>query len=54
MLTSTLKELEQKKLIHREQFNEIPPRVEYSISESGKDLLPIFYEISKCGQKHMS
>ena len=29
-------------IVHREQFNEIPPHVEYSFTEKGKDLYPIF------------
>ena len=45
MLTNALKELEADGLVHREQYNEIPPRVEYSLTEKGKDLLPVFYAI---------
>jgi len=37
-LTDTLKELESYKLIRRESFNEIPPRVEYSLTDKGKEL----------------
>lgn len=43
MLTSTLRELEADGVIVRKQFNEIPPHVEYSFSQKGKDLMPIFY-----------
>ena len=52
MLSSTLRELEQDGLIFREQFNEIPPRVEYGFTEMGRDLLPVFYEIMRWGFKH--
>ncbi len=52
MLTNTLRELEKDGLIIREQFNEIPPHVEYSFSEMGKDLLPVFYSIMVWGFKH--
>lgn len=38
MLTSTLRELEADGLIVREQFNEIPPHVEYSFTQKGRDL----------------
>ena len=53
MLTSTLKDLEEMGIVHREQFNEIPPRVEYSLTESGKALLPIFFEIAKWADKYL-
>ncbi|MCM0650513.1 helix-turn-helix transcriptional regulator [Clostridium swellfunianum] len=41
MLSQQLKELEMDKLIHRKEYQQIPPKVEYSISERGKTLLPI-------------
>jgi DNA-binding HxlR family transcriptional regulator len=49
VLTEQLKELEQDKLIVREQFNEIPPRVEYSLSDLGKSLAPVMAEMEKWG-----
>ena len=52
MLTRALRELEQDGLVIREQFNEIPPHVEYSFSEMGKDLLPVFYAMMVWGFKH--
>lgn len=53
MLTSSLRELEKDGFIERKQFNEIPPHVEYSLSEKGKDLIPIFYEMTKWGFKYI-
>ena len=41
-LSSTLKELEMDQLIHREEYPQIPPKVEYSLTERGKSLIPIF------------
>lgn len=40
VLTATLKNLEKDKLIRREVFAEIPPRVEYSLTDLGKSLMP--------------
>lgn len=54
MLTHTLRDLEGFGIIHREQFNEIPPHVAYSLTEKGKALLPIFFEISKWSEENLS
>lgn len=53
MLSSTLRDLEELGIIHREQFNEIPPRVEYSLTDKGRDLLPVFTELAKWGEKYI-
>lgn len=53
MLTSTLRELEADGLITRTQFNEIPPHVEYSFSEKGRDLMPVFYAMMNWGLKYV-
>ncbi|MCH4191583.1 MAG: helix-turn-helix transcriptional regulator [Butyrivibrio sp.] len=53
-LTNALRELEENELIHREQFNEIPPHVEYSLTDKGKDLLPVFHAIANWGLKYIS
>ncbi|MBR0140548.1 MAG: helix-turn-helix transcriptional regulator [Firmicutes bacterium] len=45
MLSSSLKELEAGGLITRKQFEEIPPRVEYSLTEKGKALWPILHRL---------
>jgi len=54
MLTSTLRDLEELGIINRQQFNEIPPHVEYSLTKSGTALLPIFYEIAKWSEEHLT
>ena len=40
-LSHTLKELEADGLVHREEYPQIPPKVEYSLTERGKSLIPI-------------
>lgn len=48
-LTVKLKELEEKKIINREVFAEVPPKVVYSLSEAGNRLKPILDEMYKWG-----
>ncbi|WP_426048694.1 winged helix-turn-helix transcriptional regulator [Chryseobacterium sp. NFX27] len=43
VLTDQLKEMQNDGLIIREEFKELPPRVEYSLTEKGLALLPILY-----------
>ena len=52
-LTNALRELEADELVQRIQYNEMPLRVEYSLTEKGRDLLPIFYAISQWGMKYI-
>ena len=51
MISNTLKQLEDSGFVKREQFNEIPPHVEYSLTPAGLDMLPIL----KCqnGEKNI-
>lgn len=53
MLTHTLRDLEERGIVHREQLNEIPPHVEYSLTEKGKALLPVFFELAKWGENNL-
>jgi DNA-binding HxlR family transcriptional regulator len=52
MLSQELKELESEKLIHRKEYHQIPPKVEYSLTEKGKTLLPILDLMSKWGMEN--
>lgn len=54
MLTATLRDLERLGLVSRQQFNEIPPHVEYSLTEKGRGLLPVFTELHKWGEKYLT
>ena len=51
-LSSTLKELEDYGFLTRKQFNEIPPHVEYSLTEKGMMLYPIFAAMGQWIQKY--
>jgi DNA-binding HxlR family transcriptional regulator len=51
MLSKSLEELEQNKLIIRKQYNEVPPRVEYSLTELGKDIHPVLEMLGDWGTK---
>ena len=53
MLTATLKMLEGDGLIHREVFPEIPLRVEYSLTEKGKSLLPLIDNLLSWASENM-
>lgn len=53
MLTNSLRNLENRGVITRIQYNEIPPHTEYSLTERGKELLPILYEMVRWGEKYM-
>ena len=53
MLTQQLRELEESKLIHREVFAVIPPKVEYSLTELGKSLLPVLAAMRDWGADYL-
>ena len=52
MLSQTLKNLEQSHLVHREVYPEVPPRVEYSLTETGKSLMPTLTALIVWGKEH--
>lgn len=51
-LNSTLKELEADKLVHREEYPQIPPKVEYSLTDRGKSLIPILETMCDWGEEN--
>ena len=51
MLSKSLEELEQSKLVNRVQYNEIPPRVEYSLTPLGKAIYPALKELGQWGEQ---
>ena len=52
MLSQTLKNLEQSHLVYREVYPEVPPRVEYSLTATGKSLMPAIMALIEWGQVH--
>lgn len=54
MLVKELKDLEANNLISRKVYAEVPPKVEYTITESGKRLKPVVAEIKKWGNQHLA
>ena len=53
MLTQQLRELEADELIYREVYPVIPPKVEYSLTELGKSLLPILVAMRDWGASYL-
>ena len=54
MLSQTLKNLEQTHLVHREVYPEVPPRVEYSLTDTGKSLMPALTALIVWGKEHFN
>ncbi|MED4209435.1 helix-turn-helix domain-containing protein [Priestia megaterium] len=52
MLTLQLRELEKDGIVHREIYKEIPPKVEYSLTEFGRSLEPIILLMKDWGETH--
>lgn len=53
MLTKQLRELEEDGLVHREMYPEIPPRVEYSLTEFGTTVSPIIESLCEWGYEYL-
>jgi DNA-binding HxlR family transcriptional regulator len=53
ILTLQLRELEIDNVVHREVYAEVPPKVEYSLTESGKSLEPIIIALREWGERMM-
>lgn len=54
MLTKQLRELEQDGLVVRTVYAEVPPRVEYHLSESGESLAPVIAALKAWGQANLT
>lgn len=53
VLSSTLRTLEADGFIDRKAYAEVPPRVEYRLTELGKSLLPLIWQLTEWAQKNM-
>ncbi len=53
MLTKHLRELEAAGVVHREVYREVPPRVEYSLTDLGRSLEPVLLMMLEWGQEYM-
>ncbi|AZB42185.1 MULTISPECIES: helix-turn-helix domain-containing protein [Bacillaceae] len=53
MLTLQLRELERDGIVHREIYKEIPPKVEYSLTEFGQSLKPLILMMREWGEHHV-
>lgn len=53
MLTQQLRELEQDGIVHRKIYNQVPPKVEYSLTEEGKSLREILVAMSVWGEERI-
>ncbi len=53
ILVNQLRELEEDLIVHREVYPVVPPKVEYSLTEKGKTLLPILQAMYDWGKEYM-
>jgi len=53
MLTQSLRELEEDRLINRQVYLEVPPKVEYSLTEVGKELIPFLNHLKGWGDQQI-
>ena len=52
MLSATLKRLERIHLVHRKLYAEVPPRVEYRLTETGQSLMPVVSQLIAWAKEH--
>jgi DNA-binding HxlR family transcriptional regulator len=54
MLTQQLKEMERDGLILRNEYNQIPPKVEYSLTEFGRSFMPVLFSMNQWGKDYLA
>lgn len=53
MLANSLKEMEDDGLVERHQYNEMPVRVEYSLTKKAKSIVPILLQLKRWGEENL-
>ncbi|MEH7125420.1 helix-turn-helix domain-containing protein [Bacillus sp. JJ1532] len=53
VLTTQIRELEEDGIVHRKVFPEVPPRVEYSLTELGQSLMPVILKMYDWGKQNI-
>jgi DNA-binding HxlR family transcriptional regulator len=54
MISQQLKELEAEEIVFRNEYHQVPPKVEYSLTEKGATLFPILLKMSEWGEENYS
>ncbi|MGX7197754.1 winged helix-turn-helix transcriptional regulator [Enterococcus olivae] len=54
MLTSQLRELEAHQIVYRKVYQQVPPKVEYSLTDYGSSLIPLLVSMRSWGRKHLA
>lgn len=54
VLTANLRQMERDGLVHRKVYPEVPPRVEYSLTETGKSLRPVIEAMRDWGSNYQA
>jgi DNA-binding HxlR family transcriptional regulator len=53
ILTQQLRDLEKNGIVHREVYPQVPPKVEYTLTDLGRTIIPILQEMSNWGTAHI-
>ncbi|MBQ6733657.1 MAG: winged helix-turn-helix transcriptional regulator, partial [Lachnospiraceae bacterium] len=53
MLANSLKEMESDGFVNRKQYDEMPVRVEYTLTKKAKSIIPILLELKRWGEEYM-